>query len=212
MNELFELKKAYKRRRQEIVERLADFKRLRGYPDKRIFEELCFCLLTPQSKAQNCDKIISDLRREGFSGSWNRRRLKPFLKKARFYKKKAQYLILALKLFSQTGALRVKNKIDLDNSFEARQWLISNVKGLGYKEASHFLRNVGCGENLAILDIHILRQLKRLGIIDNIPKSISPRQYRDIEARLGEFSSKVGIPMAHLDLLFWSMGTGKIFK
>ena len=199
------LKEAYHRRKREIEGRLSDFNKLKSASEERLFEELCFCLLTPQSKAHVCDKIVSDLKEEGLLLSGTKEKLWPFLKKARFYRKKTDYLVLARKL-------RIKDKIKDGLPFQIRQGLVEHVKGMGYKEASHFLRNIGLGEGLAILDIHILRSLKELGVIEKIPKSMSEKKYLEIEEKVRKFSSKINIPMSHLDLLFWSMGTGKIFK
>ena len=94
---------------------------------------------------------------------------------------------------------------------ELREFLVKNVKGYGYKESAHFLRNVGY-KNLAILDRHILRNLLRYNVIDEIPKSLTPKKYFEIENKFLEFSNKLNIPMDHLDLLFWSKETGEIFK
>ncbi|MBU1630565.1 MAG: DNA lyase, partial [Candidatus Omnitrophica bacterium] len=91
--------------------------------------------------------------------------------------------------------------------------LIPNgVKGIGYKEASHFLRNIGLGENIAILDRHILRNLKELGVIKEILSSISKKKYLEIEGKMKEFSVSANIPMDHLDLVFWYKETGEVFK
>ena len=106
----------------------------------------------------------------------------------------------------------IKDKIDPDNIAETREWLVSNVKGFGYKEASHFLRNIGFGSDIAILDRHILKNLKKHGVINEIPKTITKKNYFEIENRMRDFSKRSGIPMAHLDLLFWSNETGEIFK
>jgi len=43
------------------------------------------------------------------------------------------------------------------------EWLVKNLTGLGYKEAGHFLRNIGSGK-IAILDRHILRNLHALAL------------------------------------------------
>jgi N-glycosylase/DNA lyase len=94
-----------------------------------------------------------------------------------------------------------------------RDWLVENIKGYGYKEASHFLRNIGLGRDIAILDRHILKNLKRYGVISKIPDSVGSRKvYLDIEERMRRFSKRSGIPMDALDLVFWSMQTGFIFK
>jgi len=89
---------------------------------------------------------------------------------------------------------------------------VENVKGLGYKEASHFLRNIGLGEDLAILDRHILKNLALLGVIAEVPESPSKRLYLEIEKQMTAFSCKVGIPMGQLDLLLWYKEAGEIFK
>jgi N-glycosylase/DNA lyase len=93
-----------------------------------------------------------------------------------------------------------------------RDWLVRNIKGIGYKEASHFLRNIGFGGRLAILDVHILRNLVKFGVLREIPKSLSRGKYIELERKAGRFADKAGIPMDHLDLLFWSEQTGMIFK
>mgnify|MGYP001596399044 FL=1 len=105
-----------------------------------------------------------------------------------------------------------KDYIDEKDILKTREWLAENVKGIGYKEASHFLRNIGFGKNLAILDVHILKNLKNHGVIKKIPKSLTKREYLNIENKLREFCKKINIPMDELDLLFWSKETGFIFK
>ena len=90
--------------------------------------------------------------------------------------------------------------------------MVQNVKGIGYKEASHFLRNIGFEQNLAILDRHILKNLKFIGVIEEVPNSLSKRRYFDIEKRMMEFSKAAQIPMSHLDLVMWYKETGEIFK
>jgi len=95
---------------------------------------------------------------------------------------------------------------------EARDYLVANVKGYGYKEASHFLRNIGKGADIAILDRHILRNLVALKAISEMPKSISRQKYLDIENAMTKFAKKVKIPLAHLDIVFWFKAVGEIFK
>jgi N-glycosylase/DNA lyase len=85
------------------------------------------------------------------------------------------------------------------------------IPGLGLKESSHFLRNIGI-RGLVILDRHILKHLKALKIIGRIPASLTPKRYYAIEKKWLKYSKEVGIPMDELDLLFWSMETGEIRK
>jgi N-glycosylase/DNA lyase len=93
-----------------------------------------------------------------------------------------------------------------------REFLVKNIRGLGYKEASHFLRNIGHGKNFAILDRHILKNLKILGIIDVVPKSLARNHYLDIEDKMALFSNRIEIPLSHLDFVLWYKEAGIVFK
>lgn len=199
---------------KKIKSRLAEFKKLfQEGSEEDIFSELVFCILTPQSKAQSCWFCVQALNRKNlmFEGSW--KNIVKELNRARFKNKKAQYIILAREKFLKNGKFNIKARIaEFKNAQEAREWLVKNIKGIGYKEASHFLRNIGFGEDIAILDRHILRNLKELGVIDEIPSSIQKKKYMEIEGKMKDFSRSVNIPITHLDLLFWFKETGDIFK
>ncbi|HQP91402.1 MAG TPA: N-glycosylase/DNA lyase [Candidatus Omnitrophota bacterium] len=212
MKELFELKKTHEIKKREIDERLCDFKKLAKATEKKIFEELCFCLLTPGAKAENCKKIVKKLKKDGLLFSGNRKELWPYLKFARFYDQKASRLIAARETFKGKNGIAIKKKVFCGDPKTVRLWLVNNVKGLGYKEASHFLRNIGKGEELAILDRHILKRLKNYRVIKEVPVSLTARRYLEIEAEMKKFSGKLGIPLSHLDLLFFSRATGKPVK
>ena len=203
----------HKKERHKIKKRLGKFEGIHKKPDKKIFEELCFCILTPQSKAVYCDKAIKDLKKANLLLRGSERDVKKKLKGlARFHNKKALYLVEARKAFRNKKRFDIKKRLNTKNIFKAREWLVENIKGLGYKEASHFLRNIGLGENISILDVHILKNLKRLGVIKEIPNSVTKKNYKEIEKKMRRFSKKVNIPLEELDLLFWSNQTGFIFK
>src|SRR5438093_13545617 len=113
------------------------------------------------------------------------------MKRVRFSDSQAKYIVEARDMFSNDGKLQLKSRISsFYNPFELREWLVENVKGLGYKEASHFLRNIGLGEGFAILDRHILRNLHRLGVITEIPVSITKKRYMKNETNLCRFETK----------------------
>jgi len=201
----------YNKKKRKIKKRLKEFKKIENKKD--IFSELCFCILTPQSKAVYCDKAISNLKKSELLFKGNKEAISKKLKGfARFHNKKGEYLVGARTLFTNRNDLDIKCKLDPNDTLKTREWLVKNVKGLGYKEASHFLRNIGLGENMAILDVHILRNLKRLGVIEEIPSSITKKKYIDIENRMRRFSHKLNVPLEELDLLFWSNETGFVFK
>jgi len=203
-----DVSKEYGIRREEIERRLLEFKDVWRGPDDRVFAELCFCLCTPQSEAKRCWAAVSELHQSGALLAGTIGEVAAALKShgVRFYGTKAQRILEA------RSHRPIKGKIDVADPETAREWLVGNVRGLGYKEASHFLRNIGLGENLAILDRHILKNLVKLGIIRAVPKSMTRKRYLEIEKLMKECSKKECIPMAELDLLFWSAETGEVFK
>lgn len=202
----------YGKKKNQIKERLKDFRSVWEQSDRKIFSELCFCICTPQSRAVYCDKAVSALARSGALYNGNESRIREGLKAVRFPNNKSKYIVEARKLFTEKGALRIKNKIDPGDVKGTRGWLVGNVKGFGLKEASHFLRNIGLGSDLAILDVHIMKNMVKYGIIKEAPKCASKRCYFELEEELRDFSKKIRIPLAELDLLLWSMETGEIFK
>jgi len=202
----------YRKKKVKIRNRLKSFRKVYKKGNEEIFKELCFCILTPQSKAIICDKAIERLQKDDILFKGDIRRIRTYLKGVRFPNNKARYIIEARNIFKNGHGPDIKSKLDTKDLSKTRDFLVKNVKGLGYKEASHFLRNIGFGNNLAILDRHILKNLKRYKVIKNIPASLSKRRYLEIENKMKDFFKKVGIAIEELDLLFWSMETGFIFK
>jgi len=192
---------------------LQEFKQILERDDHDVFAELCFCLLTPQSSAKTCWAAVTRLKEKSLLLKGAPGELEPSLNDVRFNESKAKYIVQAREQFSKNGDLRVKPHLrSFVNNYELREWLVENVNGLGYKEASHFLRNVGLGEEFAILDRHILRNLKDFGVLPEIPTSLTKKRYLEIEEKVRRFSREIGIPMGELDLLLWSKETGWIFK
>lgn len=206
------LLRAYNQKKNRIIKRLKEFDALKRKSDPDIFAELCFCILTPQSKAVYCDKAIKELKKSGLLYNGTRNAIKKKLYGVRFPNNKSGYLVAARKSLTNGKTLMIKNRLRTDDVPYTRDWFVKNIKGLGYKEASHFLRNIGLGDDIAILDVHILRNLIRYKVIPSLPKNLSRSYYLAIEDRLKIFSKKIKIPMPHLDLLFWSNETGIIFK
>ena len=210
MKGIKELLEEYKRKKHAIKKRLKEFRAVLKANDRTLFGELCFCILTPQSKAINCDRAIRELSGEDLLRSGSAVSIRKTLRKlVRFHNNKAAYIVGARRPFS---CLDIKNMVKTHSTFDVREWIVKNIKGLGYKEASHFLRNIGLGKDLAILDRHILKNLKRYGAIEHVPPSISRKTYLAVEGKMREFCNAIEIPLEELDLLFWSQETGVIFK
>jgi len=170
--------------------------------------ELCFCLCTPQSKALVCRNAISKLRKKGLLESAGSEDISKHMTGVRFANNKASYIIEA-----QTKFLTVYQKIVELNAkpLELRDWLVKNVKGYGYKEASHFLRNIGLGEELAILDVHILREMAENGLVSKDEKrkgGLSPRLYLETEKAFAGLAKKLGLKSAELDIAIWLARSG----
>lgn len=208
------LQSEFAAKRDDIEGRLDEFRRVGSMPDERLFEELCFCILAVQSSAHSADAAVRALAGAGLLWPGRQRQLAAFLRhRTRFHNHKAAYIVRArTRFFPDSGACLATSLGGLTDPRTARAWLVREVDGLGWKESSHFLRNIGRGDGLAILDRHILRNLVRLGVIPALPTSLTGRRYLEIEDRMTRFSVRLGIPMAALDLLFWSRETGQIFK
>jgi N-glycosylase/DNA lyase len=212
---LEDLKRLHRQLQGQIITRLDEFKAIwDSGSEEDIFHELVFCILTPQSKAKSCHGAVTCLIEDDILLSGNANEIAQTLKgKARFHNNKAGHIIIAREMFMNKGTIEIRHAIsNNDSHFKIREWLIENIKGIGYKEASHFLRNIGLGEDLAILDRHILKNLTLFHVIEEVPASLSRRRYLEIEDNMKIFAENIKIPMAHLDLLLWYMETKEIFK
>lgn len=213
LNQILEL---YAGKRSEIKKRLEEFRTMFDKSDEKLFSELAFCILTPQSKAKTAWNIIKKLEENNLLFNGTEDQIKPFLNPIRFNNVKAKRLVVNRNFFSKNGKIKIKDKLlELsENPVLLREWLVENIEGYGMKEASHFIRNIGVSKNqLAILDVHILKNLKELGVIDDDTKIPSTKKkYLEIEIGMKEFSNKIGISMDELDILLWSKETGIIFK
>ena len=200
------LRRLHANKRAPIRRRLADFSNV---PQSEYFYELVYCLLTPQSSAANASKAVKLLKQQDFlSRPINPA---PLLHQKDFYIRFHHTKGSNLARIKEQFPLIAGHLLNGSDAEELREWFVMNVKGLGYKEASHFLRNIG-HRNLAILDRHILRNLVRTGVLRSLPKTLTRKRYLDIEKKFRGFAERLNIPMDELDLLFWSMETGEILK
>jgi len=209
-----QIKKIYLEREDEIISRLKEFDEIwKNGNEEKIFAELAFCILTPQSKAKVCWLTIENIINKNLLLNGNKKQFLKELSGIRFNDRKADYIIEARKKFLTDEKLSIKAIIEeFEDVYQTRQWLVKNIKGIAYKESSHFLRNIGFSEHIVILDRHILKNLVLMRVIDKIPKSLSKKQYLKIENKMKGFAEKINIPLNHLDFVLWSKETGEIFK
>ncbi len=192
--------------RRIVERRIREFKQTGRMGDEAWFKEMCFCILTANYSALGALRIWSIIG-DGFI-TWPEERLRMALKALghRFPNTRARYIVEARK------HLRGLKERILNQPSEnaARIMLARDVKGLGMKEASHFLRNVGF-DNLAIVDFHILNLLERYGVIVR-PKTLTRRRYLAIEALMRGIAQELGLTLSRLDLYLWYLETGRVLK
>ena len=204
MKNIKELKKYYKKRKAEIKKRLKEFESKKNIKKENKFIELCFCICTPLSKAERVIQVIND-KNKNLLLKGNKEKIAKTLKGyERFHNNKSKYIIESRKKIKLLDNLP-------ENGMEARDFLLKNFKGLGLKEASHFLRNIGY-KNLEILDGHIINCLHKLGVIKHKIRPGSRKEYGEMAEKFNKFSKKINISLDELDLLFWSSKTGVVLK
>lgn len=203
-------------RRKEIKTRLAEFQSVwRDGSDARLWEELAFCIFTAGASARMGMKAIEAVRPLLWEGGSEE--MTEALTKAgahRFPVARPAYIVLTRNYLKEHCGLQLRSTLQsFSDPMERREWLASErrIKGLGYKEASHFLRNIGI-KGYAILDKHVLRCLFELGVIEQLKPPSTRARYLDIESRLKSFSRSIGIDFDELDLVLWSMKTGEVLK
>jgi N-glycosylase/DNA lyase len=191
-----------------IDKRLLEFQKTNKKSSKYWFFELCFCLLTANTSAKMGLKMQKEIGIDGFTHNKTEFDLAKKLNAAhcRFYNRRAHFIHLACRY-----SKNIKETLKQKTKEEKREWLISNIKGLGYKEASHFLRNTGHFE-YAILDKHILRTLHENKLIDKLPKSLNKKTYLEYEKILEKISKKLNMSQGKLDMYLWYMKTKTVLK
>jgi len=191
-----------------IKQRMFEFEDIGKKESKEIFKELCFCLITANYSAEGGIKIQNSLN-DGFLYLTEEELAKNLVDLGhRFPNMRAKFIFEARK--------HKDNIKDTLNSFEndetAREWIVQNVKGIGFKEASHFLRNIGY-KNVAIIDFHIIDLLAKNNLIEKPKsKSLTKKRYIEIENLLKELAEKTNTNLGELDLYLWYEETGKILK
>jgi len=186
---------------QKRAKEFVNFKRT----NNNLFSELCFCTLTANYNAEKAIAIQKKIG-NGFI-TLSEDKLKDKLKELgyRYPNKRAEYILVNRQHYSHLS------KILREHSDEhLREWIVKNIKGLGFKEASHFLRNIGYG-NYAIIDFHIVDLLVKEKLITR-PKNLNPENYIKIEKILLKLAKKVNLNLAELDLYLWYLETGKVLK
>ncbi|MBY9006943.1 MAG: N-glycosylase/DNA lyase [Candidatus Lokiarchaeota archaeon] len=188
-----------------IKEKISEFESFKNKKINEIFKELCFCIMTANCAAEKCIQIHGEIGND-FLTLNEIQLIKKFKELGyRFPNVRAKYILKAREKISDLQ--RVLNNY---NNHDLRIWISESILGLGFKEASHFLRNIGYKE-YAIIDFHIVDILKKYNLIEK-PKTMSKKKYLEIEYILKEIANKLDLNLAELDLYLWYLETGKILR
>jgi N-glycosylase/DNA lyase len=208
------IRAAHRARRSEIRARLSEFEDVwRKATDARLWEELVFCIFTAGASARMGLSSIEAIRHLLARGT-HEELAAALQRKHRYPNSRSGYICVTREFLEGDCGMRLRERLEsFADPLERRDWLARSrgVKGLGYKESSHFLRNVGL-RGYAILDKHILRCLFEVGVLDTPQPPSTRTRYLATEERLRDFARDLRIDFDELDLVLWSMKTGEILK
>jgi len=208
------IRAAHRARRREIRSRLAEFDEVwRSASDERLWEELVFCIFTAGASARMGLGSIEAVRHLLARGTQDEL-AEALQRKHRYPNSRSGYIVVTREFLEGDCRMRLRERLEgFEDPIERRDWLARErgIKGLGYKESSHFLRNVGL-RGYAILDKHILRCLAEVGVIESPQPPPTRARYLATEERLRRFARDLGVDFDELDLVLWSMKTGEILK
>lgn len=206
----------HRARRKEIQKRLGEFEQIwRKGSDARLWEELVYCIFTAGASARmgiNSVAAVRSLLLDGDSDA-----MTEVLRETgahRFPVARPRYIVTTRDYFRANFDMALRKRLrSFSDPLARRDWLAQEkeIKGLGYKEASHFLRNVGV-KGHAILDKHVVRCLAEVGVVDNAKPPTNRKKYLEVEQELLRFAKDIRINCDELDLVLWSMKTGEILK
>ena len=214
MLQVDDLKSSYSEKKFLIQKRLREFQEIRDLGDDGLlFRELVFCILTAGTSAEMGINVIKNI--EGVIYSGSRDQIRDKLRGIyRFYNVRSEYIVHTREYLKKELNFKINDLLlSFENNTKRRDYLALNtdIKGIGFKEASHFLRNIGY-RGYAILDKHIINSLYELGVIKEKKLPSTRKKYLEIEKKYVNFSYKNSFDPDELDLLLWSEKTGKILK
>lgn len=207
------LRAEYELSRDQIRDRLDTFSAVWRKGDRAVFSELCFCILAANSSAQMGLDTLAAMGDLLWDGSVREIQTK-LSGRFRYWRVRPEYIVATREFLRGACGMKLRDFImTFPDSRQRREFFAESpqVRGIGYKESSHFLRNIGFN-GYAILDKHILTCLRELGVIGRRLFPTNPRRYRLIEGRMIRFSRECGIGIDELDLVLWKHKTGKILK
>ena len=211
-----DIRATHKARRKEIRKRLSQFDQIwQNGSDEQLWEELVYCIFTAGASARMGFRAIEAVRPFLLDGK--REEMTLALKAAgahRFPVERPGYIVITRNYLQRDCGMALRSKLEsFSDHVERRDWFAreKEIKGLGYKESSHFLRNIGM-RGYAILDKHVMNCLADLNVVESSKPPGTRTRYLETEAKLRCFAHDIRIDFDELDLVLWSMKTGEVLK
>lgn len=206
-----ELKLLYSQKKDEIQSQLKQFENnFKNFNDEQIFHELCFCILSSGVGPKIADKSLNAIKNELWDGSAGE--MASLLEGIHKYPDKVSYLTSTRDYLKDEYDFKLKNLIkNFQDKNERRDFFANNknIKGLGYMQASHFLRNLGF-KGYAICDRNNINTLYELKLLETKKTPASRKRYLEIESVMEDFAKGIGISTDELDLILWFRKRGYI--
>lgn len=203
-------------RKKEIRARLNEFRDIwRNGSDERLWEELVFCIFTAGASARMGFTAVNAVRPLLAQGK--QREMTRAIRRAgahRFPVARPGYIVITRDYLHEHCGMELRRKFEsFRDPIDRRDWLAQEkrIKGLGYKESSHFLRNIGIRGH-AILDKHVMSCLQDLQVVETAKPPTTRTRYLEVEEKLKSFAQDIKIDFDELDLVLWSIKTGEVLK
>ena len=191
-----------------------------------VHQELLFCLLGGYGVTYEHNRSAAEVvgRLKPFADSWDEhdlfeavsaelslaqfepRRRDGSLRRYRFPQRKTTIIVRARR-WTRLSAPLAEILDGFVDGRERRRFL-SDCPGIGPKTASWFLRNLGWGEQLAIIDVHLLRALSDAGRVSENVRM--PRDYDAVEDAFLNWCRDLNAPPAAFDLFVWEWQRGTL--
>lgn len=208
-----ELKSIYSEYQEQIDKQLNQFEnKFRNSNDEQIFHELCFCILSSGVGPKIAERSLNAIKNELWDGS--AQEMAALLEGMHKYPDKASYLTSTRDYLKKEYDFKLKSLVkNFEDRIERRDFFANNknIKGLGYVQASHFLRNLGF-KGYAILDRNNINTLFELQLLETNKPPSSRKKYIETEKILEDFAEKMEINIDELDLVLWFYKRGYIPK
>jgi len=218
----------YKKIEHELIKRVS----WKDMTEDDLWFELCLCILSSNVPFESASSVLEHLKRKGFLSKEylleNKEAIRILVKELsrpiylpprkdgnlrryRFPYTKASQIVNAAKVIYKEE-YSIKSLLSKSKSaYKARDFLTKRVSGIGLKQSSLFLRNIGYASSLAIIDTHVLSFLGKLELSQDseMIRPLSKERYRNIEIKLQALARELNTELSLLDFAIWTvMRTG----